>query len=133
MARRDHIEDVYCLPVNKVHPQFHEKFITTGYRKPGMTFWNCVRSIFLPRCNESFNVWSHALYGFFFIFKYANIFTKELDLTDPFVWPLFTFAMGMIGFCFMSATAHTFNSMSPYLRHKVSMKTFEDIPVCPTN
>lgn len=111
-------ESIFCLPVESVEAEFHETYITTGYRKPGISFKNCVKSIFIPWCNESFNVWSHAIFGLYFCVKYWKVFTEEFDVTDPFVWPLFTFAMSMIGFCFMSSIAHTFNSMSSYWRHK---------------
>lgn len=108
----------FNLPVEAVEKDFREPFISTGYRKPRMSGSNCLKSIFQPSCNECFNVWSHFLYGIYFCVKYWRVFTTEIDITDPFVWPLLTLALGMIMFCFMSATAHTFNSMSPYVRHK---------------
>ena len=110
--------NLFYLPRELVDSEFHEPFIYTGYRKPEMSFMNCVKSMFLPYSNEFFNIWSHGLFGIYFCVKYWKVFTEEFNITDPFVWPLFTFAMGMIGFCFMSSTAHTFNSMSPHCRHK---------------
>ena len=111
-------DNVFCLRRELVDSEYHEPYIYTGYRKPEMSFMDSLKSIFLPYCNEFFNVWSHGLFGIYFCAKYWKVFTDEFDMMDPLVWPLFTFAIGMIGFCFMSSSAHTFNSMSKYCRCK---------------
>lgn len=110
--------DDFSLSQDMVDKEYREPYIIYGYRKSGMRFTDCIRSIFNPYCNESFNTLSHGLFGVYFIMKYWKIFTEEFDILDPFVWPLLSFATGMTLLCFMSASAHAFNSMSLHAHYK---------------
>ena len=107
----------YGLPRDMVDPRFREPFIMKGYRQPNMKPFDCLKSAFVPYCNEAVNVWTHGLAAVLFAIKFCNIFYSELSVKDPFTWPLFSYATGICGFCLMSAAAHIFNSVSPSIRH----------------
>lgn len=97
---------------------FHEPYILSGYRKPYITALDCVKSTFVFSCNESFNILSHLIAFSYLAAKYGYVFTSELSLREPLHWPLFSLAVGMAGFCLMSALAHMFNAMSPQTRNR---------------
>ena len=109
--------DKYGLCRDKVDPRFREPFILRGYRKSNMKAFDCLKSIFVYYCNETINVWSHFLAFLYFAVKFWNYFSVEFSLTDPFLWPLLCYAIGIMIFCLMSSIAHTFNSVSPITRN----------------
>lgn len=100
-----------------VEPQFREPFIVKGYRQPNMAALDCLKSPFVYYCNETINVWSHFLGFLIFLIKFYMIFTKEFNVENIHVWPLMSYALGIMGFCLMSSIAHTFNSISPTVRN----------------
>ena len=104
------------LTVDEVPPQFKEMFIVSGYRRPYSTAKDCFLSVFRPFNNECINVWTHLLPLLLFIVWFGRVISG-LSLSDPYNYPLICFALSICGFCSMSCGAHTFNSMSPRLRH----------------
>lgn len=106
--------DQFCLNREQIAAEFRKPHIISGYREPYMSAWDSMCSVFVPYCNETFNVWSHLLFAVYFCSKFWSLFSTEFNPLDPFMWPLLSFAIGIIGFCLMSAVAHTFSSMSPY-------------------
>ena len=104
------------LLVHEVPPQFREMFIISGYRRPYSTAKECFLSLFRPCNNECMNVWTHLLPLMCFIVHFGRTLSG-LSLSDPYNYPLICFALGICGFCSMSCGAHTFNCMSPRLRH----------------
>ncbi|XP_012567146.1 membrane progestin receptor gamma [Hydra vulgaris] len=108
----------FNLRREEIPPEFHDPFIIRGYRKPYLSFKDCLKSSVVFSCNESFNILSHFFSFLFFITIFISYFKTELDITDVKTWPLALNVIGNIGFSFMSTTAHTFNSMSIEARHK---------------
>lgn len=105
----------FGLRSEEVPPQFRELFICSGYRKPYASALDCVKSAF-QSSNETVNVWTHFLPFLLFLVRFASLFSKY-GLSDTFVYPLLSFALGICGFLLMSTGAHLFNSMSPRVRH----------------
>ena len=105
----------FGLRSEEVPAQFREMFICTGYRKPYGSALDCVKSAFQP-LNETVNVWTHFLPFLLFVIRFAFLFWRY-GLSDTFVYPLLSFALGICGFLLMSSGAHLFNSMSPRVRH----------------
>lgn len=95
------------LPQCQIPEVFKIPFIVSGYRRPGLSFWECVKSL-LRSSNETFNVWSHLIALIFFIL--VNMTTLRTD--DPFYLPLVSFAVGISVLYFTSSCAHLFNCMS---------------------
>lgn len=104
------------LTVDEVPQQFKEMFIVSGYRRPYSSAKECFLSIFRLKNNECLNVWTHLLPLLWFIIRFGRVISG-LSLSDPYNYPLICFALSICGFCSMSCGAHTFNSMSPRLRH----------------
>ena len=102
----------YNLHRNQVPWQYHENYILTGYRKPGMSIWKCIKTIVQNNCNETLNIWTHFCPIFFFVWIIFNLTYIEFEVDDPFYWPLYACVLGTIGFCIMSSLAHTFNALS---------------------
>ena len=129
--RMDHhsSDRIFGLSRDQIAPQFREPFILTGYRRPNMRASDCIKSVFLPGCNECMNVWSHFIAFILFVLKFYNIYSTEYSIMDPFTWPLLSFAMGICGFCLMSSTAHMFNSMSVNVRHSCFFMDYAAISV----
>lgn len=105
----------FGLRSEDVPAQFREMFICSGYRKPYGSAVDCVKSAFLP-LNETVNVWTHFVPFLLFLARFATIFWKY-SLSETYVYPLLSFAVGICGFLLMSSGAHLFNSMSPRVRH----------------
>lgn len=110
-------ENKFYLPSHSVDPAFREPYIRSGYRQSGISFNDCLKSIFLP-CNETFNVWSSALFAVYFSIKFWNILANEFDVKDAFYWPLLMYMAGILVFNILSAAAHAFNSISYFWRRK---------------
>ena len=102
----------FSLHKDEINPQFRIAFINTGYRKPYIEASECVQSAFSPHCNETFNIWSHVIALFLFIWKFYDVFSTKHSLLDPENWPLLVAGIGICGFCIASSAAHMFNSMS---------------------
>lgn len=79
-----------CVGREMVAADFHDPYITSGYRQPGMDIRTCLKTIFLPYCNETFNVWSHFLFGVYFINNFYSVISEVSEGHTPqhFVWPL---------------------------------------------
>ena len=105
----------FGLRSEEVPAQFREMFICTGYRKPYGSALDCIKSAFQP-LNETINVWTHFVPFLLFLVRLASIIWKY-GLSDSYVYPLLSFAVGICGFLLMSSGAHLFNSMSPRVRH----------------
>ena len=105
----------FGLRSEEVPAQFREMFISTGYRKPYGSALDCIKSAFQP-LNETINVWTHFVPFLLFLVRLASIIWKY-GLSDSYVYPLLSFAVGICGFLLMSSGAHLFNSMSPRVRH----------------
>lgn len=99
--------------VNDVPSDFREFGIVSGYRRPGLTFRQCIRSLFTLH-NETFNVWTHI---FPFIFYVYYTITQPIDFWLPENQPIFCLFLVCCIYPIGSAIAHLFNSMSSTLRH----------------
>ena len=108
---------LYCLSASEVDPGCRERFIDTGYRCENMGIVDCIKTMFVFKCNETFNIWTHLLPFILFAVKFAILFSTELSLSDPFYWPLAANAVGIMGFCITSSCAHTFCALSPHARY----------------
>lgn len=97
----------------QVPEMFRVPFIVSGYRRPGLSFWECIRSL-LRSSNETINVWSHLLALVLFV----SVNMTSLPTDDPFFLPLIAFAAGISVLYFTSSFAHLFNCMSEY-SHRV--------------
>ena len=97
----------YGLKHCQIPEVFKIPFIVSGYRRPGLSFLECIKSL-LYSSNETFNVWSHLVALALFIS--VNMTTLLTD--DPFFLPLISFAVGISVVYFTSSLAHLFNCMS---------------------
>ena len=97
----------YGLSSNQMPEVFRTPFIVSGYRRPGLTFCECIKSL-LRSSNETINVWSHLLALVLFV----SVNMTSLPMTDSFFLPLISFAMGISVLYLMSSSAHLFNCMS---------------------
>ena len=107
----------YGLHSDMVAFIYREPFINKGYRCENMNVVDCIKTMFVPKCNETFNIWTHLLPFLLFAIKFGSVFTSEFSIRDPFYWPLAINAVGIMGFCVTSALAHMFCAMSLKARH----------------
>ncbi len=105
------------LTRQQISPEFHEKFILTGYRSPNSTFKTCLKSIFHLNNNETINFWTHLIPCILFIMKII-VFTYNINInTDLYQWPFFIYLVTCAFYLFMSSMAHALNCMSNIARH----------------
>lgn len=97
----------YGLKQCQVPEVFRVPFIVSGYRSPGFSFWECIRSL-LRSSNETINVWSHLLALVLFV----SVNMTSLPTDDQFFLPLISFAVGISVLYLTSSFAHLFNCMS---------------------
>ena len=100
-------KEAYSLKHCQIPELFKEPFIVSGYRRPGLSFWECIKSLISPT-NETFNVWSHLIAFLFFI----AVNMTGLAIDDPFYLPLISFSVGISVLYITSSSAHLFNCMS---------------------
>lgn len=97
----------YGLKQCQVPEVFRVPFIVSGYRSPGFSFWECIRSL-LRSSNETINVWSHLLALALFV----SVNMTSLPTDDQFFLPLISFAVGISVLYLTSSFAHLFNCIS---------------------
>lgn len=106
--RLEMFESAACgLKHYQIPEVFKTPFIVSGYRRPGLSFWDCIKSL-LRSSNETFNVWSHLIALVLFI----AVNMTSLPTDDPFFLPLISFAVGISVLFLTSSSAHLFNCMS---------------------
>ena len=107
------------VTVDKVPDQYKEPFILTGYRQPYSSFLDCIVSAFRPN-NETFNIWTHFIPFLAFIFYFWYTFPSRLwplSAIEPLYYPLLSEQVSVLAYLLCSSIAHTFNCMSPKMRH----------------
>ncbi|XP_041037304.1 membrane progestin receptor epsilon [Carcharodon carcharias] len=93
-----------------------ESFILSGYRLE-FSFTQCLISAFRPT-NETGNFWTHFLGLFVFAFHFWELFDhgSRASLLEPFLYPYWSYCVGVGGLLVVSSMAHLFNSMSLLIR-----------------
>ena len=108
-----------CVTVDKVSDQYREPFILTGYRQPNSPFLYCIVSAFRLN-NETLNIWTHFIPIVAFTVYFWATFPSPLwplAAIKPLYHPLMAEQLSILAYHFCSTVAHTFNCMSPRVRH----------------
>lgn len=111
------------VKVMEVPEQFREPGILSGYRQPGMSFREILRSLFSLH-HETFNVWSHLVPCFLFTF-YTWSQLEEYKRVE--FHPFLGLLLASILYSFGSALAHLFNAMSTFAHHVCFMVDYSTI------
>lgn len=103
------------LGCSEVPASVTESFILSGYRRPGYSLAQCLRSAFRPT-NETGNFWTHFLALFVFAFHFLQPFWAEGWAPGgplaPFYYPLWSYFLGVCGLLLASSLAHLLSSLS---------------------
>lgn len=102
--------------VEEVPLPYKEKYILTGYRQPCSSLADCVVSIFRLN-NETLNIWTHFLPFVFLLRHFYKTFPSELYPLEPSYYPLLSLELSICCYLLGSTLAHTFNCMTPRIRH----------------
>ena len=108
-----------CITVDHVPDQYEERYLVSGYRRPYSSFSDCIASMFRLN-NETFNIWTHLLPLIFLTLYFRRTFpTKRWPLSemDPWYYPLLAEEIATLAYLTGSVVAHTFNCMTPRIRH----------------
>nr|XP_032831133.1 membrane progestin receptor epsilon [Petromyzon marinus] len=96
-----------------------ERFITSGYRSPGYSAAQCLRSAFMCT-NETLNFWTHFLPLFVCLAKFWQLLLLQQQQqqgdAQQQLWPLCAYAIGVCFVFTFSSVAHLFNAMSLRVR-----------------
>ena len=120
MARAEEL-----LHRDKISPVFREAYIINGYRRPDSSWWQCIKYTTIFH-NDFNNFWSHFLTLWVWLYwLYCTSF--QLDLLDPYWYPLVTlYASGCI--CVLcSSIAHAFACKSLKVRQICFMTDYQGI------
>ena len=108
------------VTVDKVPEQYQEPFILTGYRQPHSSFLYCIVSAFRLN-NETLNIWTHFIpFVAFIVYFWKTSPSQQLwtmTATEPLYYPLIAEEISILAYHLCSTIAHTFNCMSPRVRH----------------
>ena len=107
------------LSVEEVPEQFKEKYILTCYRKPYSSLLYCILSS-LTLNNETFNIWTHLLPLIILSVHFYQTFPSKLyPLTaiPTDYYPFIAMELSVCTYLTFSTVAHTFNCMTPRIRH----------------
>lgn len=108
-----------CLCAEDVPLQYKEKHINTNYRQPYSTATECIVSAFRLN-NETFNIWTHFVPLIFLIIHFYRTFPSDiypLASIPSRYYPLLTMELSVCAYLLGSTVAHTFNCMTPRIRH----------------
>lgn len=105
---------------NRDVPQlYQEKYITSGYRHPYSSVTDCIVSAFRLN-NETINIWTHFIPLVFLVRHFYTTFPSPLfplwSIPTQY-YPLLTLELSVCAYLLGSTLAHTFNCMSPRIRH----------------
>ena len=91
----------------------------TGYRQPRSSVTYCIISAFRLN-NETFNIWTHFLPLIFLLVHFYRTFPSDVyppaSIPTQY-YPLLTMEASVCAYLLGSTVAHTFNCMTPRLRH----------------
>ena len=107
------------VSVEEVPIQYREKHINTAYRQPYSSMGDCIVSAFRLN-NETFNIWTHLIPFIYLLFHFIHSFPSQLwpSASIPTqYYPLLTMELSVCAYLLGSTIAHTFNCMSPRIRH----------------
>lgn len=107
------------LRVEEVPDQYKEKYINTSYRRPYSSASECLLSLFTLH-NETLNIWTHFLPFLFLTFHFWRTFPSHLyPLTSipARYYPMIAIELSVCAYLLGSSLAHTFNCMTPRMRH----------------
>ena len=99
---------------NEIPAVFQEPFIVNGYRKPNCTYGECFKYIFVMH-NDVGNFWTHFV-PFLIWAVWLFWLSHQIDLSDPYFYPLVCFWVGACSYALLSTLAHFFASKSFTIR-----------------
>ena len=112
------------LMSNNVPTYVREEYILSGYRPVNAAFSTCIKSIFIFH-NETFNIWTHLLPIFYFL--YFMMCGEDLDL--PTNLPMYGFYYAMFHVFASSTTAHLFSCGSYFWNQVLFMLDYGGITI----
>jgi len=89
---------------------YKEPFIINGYRKPNSTVLESLKYLFVMH-NDVGNFWTH-LVPLCIWLPWLYWLSSQVDLTDPYFFPLLCFWAGACSYAVFSCVAHTFSTVS---------------------
>lgn len=95
---------------------FREIGIFTGYRNPGSSPKQCLRSAF-TLTNETLNFWTHFLPFWYFVWTFRDFCSNNSFIADTYNWPFLAYLCTLCAWPFVSCMAHLFSVMSEDVRH----------------
>lgn len=105
--------------VEEVPLLYQEKHITSGYRQPCSSVADCIVSAFRLN-NETLNIWSHFIPLLLLLRHFYTMFPSQLyplSSIPTCYYPLLTLELSVCAYLLGSTLAHTFNCMTPRIRH----------------
>lgn len=104
---------------------YKEPYIVAGYRKPDCSYLECLKYVLVPH-NDVGNFWTHFLPLWFWLMWLCRL-SFQLDLTDPYYYPLVCFWLGACTYAAFSSTAHLVGCKSFTVRSVAFMLDYLDI------
>lgn len=111
--------DCVTLVRHHVPEQYREQYLVRGYRRPYSSFADCVLSAFRVN-NETLNIWTHLLPLAYLLLYFRRTFPCQvwpISQMDPRYYPLLAEEVSALAYLLGSVIAHTFNCMTPRIRH----------------
>ncbi len=96
LLRCDEIDAVYVEP-----------FILSGYRRPGLSWWQCIKHAFVLH-NDVGNFWTHFIPFLLWVWWLVAISVSEENFFQPYNYPLLCFWFGACSYALFSSLAHMF-------------------------
>ncbi len=98
---------------------YKEPYIITGYRKPDCSYVECLKYAFVLH-NDVGNFWSHFVPLWIWVVWLCWL-SFQIDLTDPYYYPLLCFWLGACTYAAFSSVAHLLACKSFTVRSVVFM------------
>ena len=107
-------EEDKCLKLvhgTQISPIYLEPFILGGYRAPGVSFVDCIRYTCVLH-NDVGNFWTHFIPFLIWVPWLLYLAKYDIDLCNPYFYPLLCFWCGACSYALFSSVAHAFSCRS---------------------
>ncbi len=112
---------------SEVSAIYKEPFILSGYRQPECTYADCLRYTLVLH-NEVGNFWTHFLPIWIWVLWILRL-PPDIDLSDPYFYPLLSYWAGACAVHLFSSIAHGFACKSSTVRDVTTMLDYLGIAV----
>lgn len=107
--------ECHLLRCDEIDAVYVEPFILSGYRRPGLSWWQCMKHVFVLH-NDVGNFWTHFVPFLLWVWWLIMLAMSEENFFQPYNYPMICFWVGACSYTLLSSIAHMFSCKSILVR-----------------